>query len=591
MTFTPTATPTPINKMPVANNDNATTAENTAVDIDMLANDRDDDGDPLTLVAFTQAGHGTVIPSTIGSAGQSLRYTPQTRYNGPDSFTYTISDGRGGIVSALVSLTITEVNDAPIALDDQMETDEDTPVAILVLGNDSDPDGDALTVFGVSQPSAGTVVFDSSNVITYTPDLDYNGEDDFTYTVSDGNGGSAVASVSVIIHPVEDVPTGVEDAVILNTTRRSPQAESVTIFPLGNDVNADGGSLTIQSVDPATNGTTQRNNDNSITYTRNPDFSGTDSFTYRFGTASGSGQAASVGRVSVVVNPDTNVVAAVDDSASTDEDKSVRIVILENDTSTTGSLSVLGVTPQQGKVIVNGDGSVTYTPAANFHGVDSFTYIAGNGTSGAASATVTVQMAAVNDPPLAVKDSATTAEEMATTIPVLANDSDVDGDALSVTGLTIPANGAASINPNGTVTYTPTKDFNGVDTFAYTLNDGNGGSRVTTVSVTVTPVNDAPDAADDLLMLDEDSQALLSVLLNDKDADGDSLTITGVTQGVLGSVTIEASGVLRYTPWANANGADSFTYTVSDGAASSTATVGVTIRPMDEYLYFPLLFR
>ena len=575
----------------MANNDNATTAENTSVDIDILANDRDDDGDPLTLVAFTQAGHGTVTRSTIGSAGQSLRYTPQARYNGPDSFTYTISDGKGGIVSALVSLTITAVNDAPIAQDDQMETDEDTPVAILVLGNDSDPDGDALTVIGVSQPSAGTVVFDSSNVITYTPDLDYNGDDDFTYTVSDGNGGSAVASVSVTIHPVEDAPTGVEDAVILNTTRRAPQAESVTIFPLGNDVNADGGSLTIQSVDPATNGTTQRNNNNSITYTRNPDFSGTDSFTYRFGTASGSGQAASVGRVSVVVNPDTNVVAAVDDSASTDEDKSVRIVILDNDTSTTGSLSVLGVTPQQGKVIVNGDGSVTYTPAANFHGADSFTYIAGNGASGAASATVTVQVAAVNDPPLAVKDSATTAEETAKTIPVLANDSDVDGDALSVTALTIPANGAASINLNGTVTYTPTKDFNGVDTFAYTLSDGNGGSRVTTVSVTVTPVNDAPEAADDLLMLDEDGQALLSVLLNDRDVDGDSLTITSVTQGVLGSVTIEANGVLRYTPWANANGADSFTYTISDGAASSTATVGVTIRPMDEYLYLPELFR
>jgi outer membrane lipoprotein-sorting protein len=561
------------------------------VDIDILANDRDDDGDPLTLVAFTQAGHGIITQSTSGGAGQRLRFTPYARYNGSDSFTYTISDGKGGIATALVSLTITAVNDAPIAQSDQIETDEDTPVTILVLDNDSDPDGDALTITHVSQPASGDVSIDGGEAISYTPNLDFYGEDAFIYIISDGNGGNAVSFILVTVHPVEDTPTGVEDAVILNTTRRSPQAESVTIFPLGNDINADGGNLIIQSVDPATHGTTQHNNDNSIIYTRNPGFSGTDSFTYRFGAAGGSGQAASVGRVSVIVNPDANVVAAVDDSANTDEDKSVRIVILGNDTSTTGSLSVLGVTPQQGKVIVNGDGSVTYTPAVNFHGADSFTYIAGNGISGAASATVTVQVTAVNDLPLAVKDSATTAEETAKTISILANDSDVDGDTLSVTALTLPSNGVASLNLNGTVTYTPTKDFNGIDTFAYTLSDGKGGSRVTTVSVTVTPVNDTPEAADDLLVVDEDSQALLAVLLNDRDVDGDSLSISGVTQGTRGSVTIEADNEVRYTPQPDANGADSFTYTVSDGTTTSTARVGVTIRPVDEYLYLPNLTR
>lgn len=561
------------------------------VDIDVLANDADDDNDPVTLAGFTQAAHGIVTLNASRRAGPTLRYAPQTSYNGPDSFTYTISDGKGGLDDATVSLTITAVNDAPVAQDDQTQTDEDTAVTIAVLANDSDPEGDSLTLAAVSQPGAGTAVILGGGVISYTPALDYNGNDAFTYIISDGNGGSGVASVSVTIRPIEDAPTGVEDAVILNTTGRAVQAESVTIFPLGNDINTDGAALTIQSVDSAANGNTQRNNDNSITYTPNPGFSGTDSFTYQFGAAGRSGQTASTGRVSVVVDPDTNLVAAVDDSASTDEDKAVQIAILGNDTATVGTLSVLGVTPQQGKVVVNGDGTVTYTPSANFHGTDTFTYITGNGGSGAASATVTVQVAAVNDPPLAVKDSVTTAEEQPITVSVLSNDSDVDGDTLSVAALTTPANGTATLGQNGSVTYRPKKDFNGVDNFAYTLSDGKGGSRMATVSVTVTPVNDAPVAADDLLVLDEDSQALLAVLGNDQDVDGDALTITGVTQGGLGRATIEPDGSLRYLPHANANGSDSFTYTVSDGVASSTANVGVTIRPMDETLYLPSVVR
>ncbi len=590
-TPTATATSTPVNRPPAANNDSATTAENMPVDIDVLANDADDDNDPVTLAGFTQAAHGIVTLNASRRAGPTLRYAPQTSYNGPDSFTYTISDGKGGLDDATVSLTITAVNDAPVAQDDQTQTDEDTAVTIAVLANDSDPEGDSLTLAAVSQPGAGTAVILDGGVISYTPALDYNGNDAFTYTISDGNGGSGVASVSVTIRPIEDAPTGVEDAVILNTTGRAVQAESVTIFPLGNDINTDGAALTIQSVDSAANGNTQRNNDNSITYTPNPGFSGTDSFTYQFGAAGRSGQTASTGRVSVVVDPDTNLVAAVDDSASTDEDKAVQIAILGNDTATVGTLSVLGVTPQQGKVVVNGDGTVTYTPSANFHGTDTFTYITGNGGSGAASATVTVQVAAVNDPPLAVKDSATTAEEQPITVSVLSNDSDVDGDTLSVAALTTPANGTATLGQNGSVTYRPKKDFNGVDNFAYTLSDGKGGSRMATVSVTVTPVNDAPVAADDLLVLDEDSQALLAVLGNDQDVDGDALTITGVTQGGLGRATIEPDGSLRYLPHANANGSDSFTYTVSDGVASSTANVGVTIRPMDETLYLPSVVR
>ena len=207
-----------------------------------------------------------------------------------------------------------------------------------------------------------------------------------------------------------------------------------------------------------------------------------------------------------------------------------------------------------------------------------------------------------NDAPTAVDDNnQTTAEDTAVTIDVLDNDTDVEGDMLSVTqvagqdiavGETVTVtNGRVALNDDGTLTFTPNANYNGPATFDYTVSDGNL-TDTGTVSITVTPVNDAPVATDDTATTDEDTPITIDVLDNDTDVDNDDLTITQVAgqdiaidetvEVTNGQVTLNANGTLTFTPDANYNGPASFGYTVSDGDLSDTGTVTVTVTPVND---------
>ncbi|WP_158507050.1 cadherin-like domain-containing protein, partial [Ruegeria atlantica] len=193
-----------------------------------------------------------------------------------------------------------------------------------------------------------------------------------------------------------------------------------------------------------------------------------------------------------------------------------------------------------------------------------------------------------NDPPDAVDDGLATDEDVALVINVagdlLANDSDPEGDPISLTGVTQPANGVLTDNGNGTYTYTPNAGFSGADSFTYTISDGNS-TDTATVNLTVndtTPSNDPPDAVDDGLATDEDVALVINVagdlLANDSDPEGDPISLTGVTQPANGVLTDNGNGTYTYTPNAGFSGADSFTYTISDGNSTDTATVNLTVN-------------
>ena len=134
-----------------------------------------------------------------------MTYIPDADFSGSDSFNYTISDDNGGNATATVNVTVNAVNDAPVAVDDAVITDEDTALTISVLSNDSDLDGDTLGIIGVTDGSNGTVAISGTDVV-YTPDADFNGTDSFTYTISDGNGVGSTATVTVTVNPVNDAP-------------------------------------------------------------------------------------------------------------------------------------------------------------------------------------------------------------------------------------------------------------------------------------------------------------------------------------------------------------------------------------------------
>jgi len=458
-----------------------------------------------------------------------------------------------------------------MAEDDSATTNEDVPVTIDVLANDSDPDGDTLSVNWVSQPTNGTASNNGSDV-TYTPDPDFNGVDTFTYTASDGNGGAATATVTVNVAAVNDPPVAQDDSAATD------EDVPATIPVLSNDSDPDGDYLLVDWVTQPANGTAS-NNGSDVTYRPDRDFNGIDTFTYVASDGDGTSVPATV-TVTVIAVNDPPV--AQDDTAVTNEDTPVSIGVLANDSDPDGdTLSVDWVAQPANGAASNNRSDVTYTPDPDFNGADTFTYTIADGNGGTATATVTVTVIAVNDPPLAQDDSSSTEEDTPVIILVLSNDSDPDSDDLSVDGVTQPTNGTASNNGNN-VTYIPDTNFHGVDMFTYVASDGNGGTATAMVTVAVAMVNDPPIAEDDTAVTNEDTLVSIAVLGNDTDPDGDSLVIESSTQPLHGATARSGTNII-YTPAPNFNGADTFTYTIADGnGGTATATVSVTVIAVND---------
>ncbi len=293
--------------------------------------------------------------------------------------------------------------------------------------------------------------------------------------------------------------------------------------------------------------------------------------------------------------PENSGPVGVADVYDTDEGQSLTVAapgVLANDTDVDGDdLTATGATqPANGEVTLSANGSFTYTPEAGFSGTDTFTYTANDGTVASAPTTVTITVAdggPGNAAPVGVADAYDADEGEALTVPapgVLANDTDADGDDLTATGATQPANGEVTLSANGSFTYTPDAGFSGTDTFTYAANDGTVASAATTVTITVAeaPVNVAPVGAPDAYSTVEGSALAIAapgVLANDTDTDGDVLTATSATQPINGEVTLAANGSFTYKPDAGFSGKDVFTYRADDGTdASAPATVTITVK-------------
>ena len=560
-----------VNLEPDAFDDFVNLNEDAATIIDPAANDTDADGDTLSVTEITHGPHhGTV---TINEDG-TVTYTPDADYNGTDHFTYVISDGAGGFDTARVNLTVDPVNDDPVAVDDTAIIDEDSSVNLNVMQNDYDVDGVSVSMDSVTQPEHGTVTINGNGTVTYTPDANFNGADSFTYTIIDAEGATSTATVNLTVNPDDDSPVAVADVATLD------EDSSAIIDALANDMAADGG-LALDSFTQPEHGLVTVNEDGTFTYTPDANYNGGDSLTYTITDSDGD---LSTAIVSIAVNPVDDPVVAVEDSAVLNEDASAVIDVLANDTAVDGGLELTGVTqPLHGTVAINDDGTVTYTPAENYNGTDSFTYSITDADGDVSTATVSLTINPENDNPVAVDDDVSLNEDASAVIDVLANDTDLDGDNLTVTEVTQPANGTVVINADGTVTYTPDANYYGDDSFTYTISDGQGGTDTATVSLTVNPENDAPVAADDTAIINEDTAAVIDVLANDTDLDGDTLSLDSVTQPEHGLVTINADGTVTYTPDADYTGSDSFTYTISDGAGDTdTATVSLTVNPEND---------
>lgn len=563
---------------PVASPDTATTVVDTLLeDIDVLGNDSDPDGDPLTVTAAS-APNGTV---TINADG-TLDYDPAPGFAGTDTITYTISDGNGGTDTSTVTVTVTDApNDLPVAVDDVATVDSEVLLEdIDVLGNDSDPDGDPLTVTAATAPN-GTVTINADGTLNYQSDTDFIGEDTITYTIDDGISGTATAEVIVTVtDPVapNQAPVAQNDAVLAST---NVLVEDIDI--LSNDSDPDGDPLTVTAA-TSPNGTVTINPDGTLDYQSDPGFEGTDLITYTIDDGRG-GTDTGVVRVSVRDSgPGNNAPTPVDDVAATPVDTLLEdIDVLANDTDPDGdTLTVTSASAESGTVTINPDGTLNYDPDPGFEGFDTITYVVDDGNGGTVSAAVTVTVGDPDDPvgdPVAVDDVASTpVDTLLEDIDVLSNDSDPDGDPLTVTGATAP-NGTVTINPDGTLDYLPDPGFEGVDTITYVISDGFGGTDVGEVVVTVGTDNQDPNADPDFATTTAGTAVTIFPLGNDSDPDGDPLIITSATAPD-GTVTISPDGTsVTYTPDPGFdNDVDSITYSISDGnGGTATSSIQVVV--------------
>ena len=559
-----TVTVNPDNHPPVANDDTATVAGNDAATNNSvltwaLGNDTDPDGDELTLEAITVLpAHGTATTISDGL----VYYKPAPGFTGQDEFTYQIRDRWNATARARVTVTVTRINHPPVAEADSAHINQGGSATIDVLANDSDLDGDPITII------AADGVINPDRTVTFTPRPTVIGFFPFRYTISDGKGGTATGDVTLFVNALPeanaDTATVTEDG-------------AVDVAVLANDTDRNFDPLTVTAVTQGAHGTVAINPDKTVKYTPAANYNGSDSFTYTVSDGKPGGTATATASVTITAVNDAPVANA--DSATVEEDGAADVAVLANDTDAEGDLLTVTAVTQgsHGVVAINPDKTVKYTPAANYNGPDSFTYTVSDGNGGTATGTVSVTVTSGNDAPVANADTATVAEDGTVSINVLGNDSDPDGDALTVAAVTQGSHGTVAINPDKTVKYTPAANYNGADAFAYTISDGNGGTASGTVVINVTPVNDAPVAVNDAATVAAGSPVTVSVLANDADLDGPVLAVSAVTQGTRGTVTINADQTVTYTAGLYI-GADSFTYTVSDGAGgTATATVAVNV--------------
>ncbi|MFN6358267.1 MAG: Ig-like domain-containing protein [Bacteroidota bacterium] len=570
-----------INTKPLALNDTLNVAQGKSDSVAVLLNDTDPDGQLFNPVIIVGPINGTAVVLPSGK----IQYTPGANYYGLDTITYRVCDN-GNPIACDTARVFIRINAKPIASRDTISVNEDDSVIFNVRLNDLDPDGTLSNPVIINPPANGTIIILPNGNIKFKPNPNFFGLDSFMYRVCD-NGMPVIcdsAWVRLIVNSVNDGPDAVNDSININ------EDDSVIINVRINDTDIDGTLGNPITVTNPINGTISILPNGNIKYIPNPDYFGLDSFMYRV-CDNGMPVKCDSAWVRLIINPVNDGPDAVNDSININEDDSVIINVRINDTDIDGTLSnpIAITNPRNGTISILPNGNIKYIPNPNYFGLDSFMYrVCDNGMPVKCdSAWVRLIINSVNDGPDAEDDSLTVNENNPVILDLRNNDKDIDGSLGNPVILVGPLNGSAVINPNGTVTYTPKPNYNGVDSFMYRVCDNGIPVRCDSawVRIKINPVNTAPNAIDDTLIVDEDNAITTDLRNNDIDLDGNLTNPTIRIMPKHGIVVVNNDGLITYTPTADYFGLDSFFYQVCDNGTPvlcDSAWVRITVRPVND---------
>ncbi len=467
---------TPLNDPPSAKQQTVSLTADKSLTITLTGSDKD--SQKITFSINTETKHGSLRKMQDFETNGNIVYSPNPGFTGIDSFTFAANDGELNSKPVVVQINVTE-NSPPVSDISAINTNEDTPVTILLKGND--PDDDELTYKIESEPTHGKLSGDVPNLI-YTPNENYHGQDSFSYSVHDGKNDSFTANVSITVKSINDAP--VAKAENITTQEDTP----VPITLLASD--PDGDNLIYTIVSHPSHGLLSSTMPNTI-YTPNNNYFGSDSFSYK--VSDGKNESA-ITNISISIEPTEDAPVAVTGTSITlNEDTPTTITLEASDPDGDPLTYTIERAPSRGTITGNGP-EVIYTPDKDFNWLDSFTFSVSDGKTKSSPAVVYITVNSVNDSPVANDDKAETYEDQPIEkIKVLDNDSDIDKDPLTIKEVTQPSHGKVEINAEGTtLKYTPEPNYYGIDSFTYTAQDPDGSSDTATVEVKITALNDPP---------------------------------------------------------------------------------------------------
>uniref|UniRef100_UPI00403B0CAF tandem-95 repeat protein n=1 Tax=Vibrio kanaloae TaxID=170673 RepID=UPI00403B0CAF len=550
----------------------------------LLSQASDVEGDDLTASDLTVGGNATVVANEDGS----FTITPDENFNGDIDISFDICDGTN-TVQASADLTVNPVNDLPVPQDQQFSVEEDGTLIFTdadLLTGATDIEGDNLTVEGITYDGGDGILTDNGNgTYTFAPNENFNGDVNFGFEVSDGT-DTVSANIDVSVTAVDDAPVSGDLAYSVDEDG-SIRLSQEQLLSQASDVEGD--DLTASGLSVSGNATVIQNDDGSFTITPDENFNGDIDISFDISDGTNTVQASA----DLTVNPINDLPVPQDQQFSVEEDGTLLFTdadLLTGATDIEGdNLTVEGVTYDGGDGILtnNGNGTYTFAPNENFNGDVNFGFDVSDGTD-TVSANIDVSVTAVDDAPVSGDLAYSIDEDGSIRLSqeqLLSQASDVEGDDLTASSLTVDGDATVVANDDGSFTITPDENFNGDIDISFDISDGTNTVQAS-ADLTVNPVNDLPVPQDQQFSVEEDGTLIFTdadLLTGATDIEGDNLTIEGVTyDGGDGILTNNGNGTYTFAPNENFNGDVNFGFDVSDGTDTVSANIDVSVTAVDD---------